>query len=258
MEDRIKEFLESGKLEEYVYGTIDSNDREEVESYINRFPEVQKEYIELQDQLESISKQQAIRAPIGMKSAILDSLPDKKANTTSSTKSFSLASYIAAASIIAGCLFAWNWKSMFDQLKVERDNYSVLATECDERDKKIQDQNQLIAFLNSEQTQRFEMQGNELAPDFKALIFVNSVFGKAILKAIDSPSIPADKCLQLWGDLDGEMIPIAVLDQNNIQDINLDINPAFTSLNLTIEKRTEDGKGQLHPDVSQLISSVLI
>lgn len=256
MEDRIKEFLASGKLEAYVYGTIDQKDQMEVENYINTYPQVKEEYQVLQDQLENISQQQAIKAPLGMKSKILDSLPNQNANTP--VKTISWSKYIAAASLIAAVLFGWNWKNALNQLNAEKGNYAVLASECEEREKQIEDQNTIIAFLNSEQTQRIEMNGNQLAPDFKALVYVNAVFGKAILKPIESPYLPENKCLQLWGDLNGEMVPIAVLDRMSTEDLDLEIKPGFTSLNLTIEEKTADGEGQLHPDVSKLISSIVI
>ena len=78
------------------------------------------------------------------------------------------------------------------------------------------------------------------------------------MKPIQSFDLPQGKCVQLWGDLDGEMIPIAVIDPIQDEEYDLAINPKFTSLNLTIEDKTADGKGQDHPDVSQLFASIVM
>lgn len=254
MEDKTKAFLASGKLEEYLYGILEENDQREVESFIKKYPEVKREYQILQDQLESISMQQAMKAPTGLKSQIMESLPDKK--TPSSNLSWS--SYIALAGIVASILLAWAWNQSQSDLKKATENYVQLASDCEQREKQMEAQSQQIAFFNSQQTQRFEMQGNRLAPDFKAIVFVNEAVGKTIITPTQKLSLPQNKCLQLWGDLDGKMIPIAVLNDIGTEAYDLDIDPNFTSLNLTIEDKTQDGKGQLHPDVSQLIASVLI
>jgi len=256
MEDKVKAFLASGRLEEYIYGTLGDKDQQVVQSYITKYPAVNKEYQALQAQLEKVSRQLSIKAPTGMKAQIMDSLPDKKVSMTSSKTSW--AKYAAILGLVTSLVLAWGWKTSNDQLKVEKENFATLAADCDERDKQLKDQRQRIAFLNSEQTQRFELKGNQLAPDFGAMVFVNEAFGKAIVTPYKEITLPSNKCLQLWGDLDGEMIPIAVFDDVSNKDYDLEINPQFTSLNLTIEEKTEDGNGQLHPDVSQLIASVLI
>ena len=256
MEDRIKQFLASGKLEEYVLGILDPKDQEEVLKYIKKYPEINAEYQTLQIQLEEVSIKQALKAPEGMKAQIMESLPDK--NFPISSTMAPLAKYATVFGLVASLLLAWAWKKSNNALQVEKANYATLAAACDEKDKAMHSQNDLIAFLNSAQTQRYDLLGNQLAPEFKAMVFVNEVYGKAILTPSNKLQLPKGKCLQLWGDMDGEMIPIAVLDELGDKDYDLQINPQFTSLNLTIEEKTEDGKGQLHPDVSQLIASVVI
>lgn len=256
MEDRVKQFLASGKLEEYVFGIIDPKDQAEVLRFIKKYPEVNKEYQVLQKQLEELSIRQSLKAPMGMKSQILESLPNKEIASASSNMHW--AKYAAILGLITSLLLAWAWKNSNDNLIIEKEKYAALASDCEERTQEAESQKALIAFLNSEQTQRFDLKGNQLAPDFSARVFVNEVFGKAILTPENSITLPQNKCLQLWGDLKGEMIPIAVLDNLSGDDFDLEINPNFTSLNLTIEEKTADGKGQLHPDVSQLIASVVI
>lgn len=256
MEDKVKAFLASGRLEEYIYGMLDDKGQQEVHNYIKKYPEVNEEYQLLQKQLEKVSRQMFVKAPVGMKSKIIDSLPDK--NATAITSKFSWVKYAAIFGLISSLLLAWGWKTTNDQLNDEKANYANLAADCDERDKRIKDQRKRIAFLNSEQTERYALKGNDLAPNYNAVVFVNEAFGRAIVTPNNKIELPTNKCLQLWGDLDGEMIPVAVFDGAGKDEYDLAINPKFTSLNLTIEEKTKDGKGQLHPDVSQLVASVLI
>jgi len=257
MEDKVKAFLASGKLEEYIYGGLGPNEQAEVEAYIQKYPEVLAEYELLQRQLEQTSIQQAMKPPIGMKSQILESLTDKP-QTANRSNIASWSTYLAVVAVIAAFLLGYAWKQSNDSLEQQKNNYAQLAEDCEKRKQMIQSQQQQIAFLSSEQTRRYDMQGNDLAPSFKAMVLVNEPFGKAILTPLQEVPLPAQKCLQLWGDLEGEMIPIAVLNDTKRTDYDLSINPNFTSLNITIEDKTADGKGQDHPDVSQLIASIII
>ena len=252
MEDKVKVFLASGKLEEYIYGSLDANAQEEVLQYIAKYPEVNKEYQTLQAQLEKISRHQAITPPMEMKDQILESLPDKSQSTSPWIK------YLSIATLAASFILAWGWINSASNLQIEKKKYETLASECEQRENQIETQRQQIAFLNSEQTQRFEIKGNQLAPEFNVMVFVNEALGKAIVTPLNELKLPNNKCLQLWGDLEGEMIPIAVINEVEINDIDVAINSKFTSLNFTIEEKTTDGKGQAHPDVSQLIANVII
>ena len=258
MEDKIKAFLASGKLEEYIYGSLDQKGEVEVEHYIQNYPDVKREYEVLQDQLEELSMKAARKAPLGMKSQILDSLPDKTVATEVTSSTPSWIKYLAFTGVAASLLFAFGWFNANQKWKSEQENFAKVMSDCEEREKQIERQQQQIAFLNSEQTYRYDLEGNTLAPDYKAMVFVNESIGKAIFSTLNEAQLPENKCLQLWGDLEGEMIPIAVLSDKESGQYDLNINPEFTSLNLTIEEVTEDGKGQDHPDVSQLIASVTI
>ena len=260
MEDKIRAFLASGMLEEYIYGSLDQKGQDEVERYIQNYPEVKREYEALQDQLEELSMKAAMKAPLGMKSQILDSLPEKAPTTVKSTSASNASwiKYLAFIGTAASLLLAFGWFNATEKLKSEKESFAKVVSDCEEREKQIERQQQQIAFLNSEQTYRYDLDGNTLAPDYKAMVFVNESIGKAIFSTVNEAQLPKNKCLQLWGDLEGEMIPIAVLSDKETGQYDLTINPNFTSLNLTIEEVTEDGKGQDHPDVSQLIASVTI
>jgi hypothetical protein len=256
MEDKVKAFLESGKLEAYIYGNLEPKAKEEVRQFINKYPAVKKEYDDLQDQLEKISRRQSKKAPDGLKSEILQSLTEKTPQVVA--KMSSLGKYLAITGLAASLLLAWGWFNSQTQIKKEIEKYETLVSECAEKQEQVESQRQQIAFLTSDKTQRVEMRGNQLAPKFNINFFINEEKEKLLLTPQKGIQLPNNKCLQLWGDLEGEMIPIAVLDDTGKGEYSLEINPDFASLNITIEERTKDGKGKLHPDVTQLISSISI
>ncbi|TYA91133.1 RNA polymerase subunit sigma-70, partial [Seonamhaeicola marinus] len=89
-------------LEKYLIGETTPANTEMVESYIERYPEVQNAYNTLQHNLEIIAKTNAVEAPKHILNNILDELDDTpviKLNSTSKYKKwykFSIAASIAA------------------------------------------------------------------------------------------------------------------------------------------------------------------
>jgi len=256
MDDKVKKFLESGLLELYVYGGLEASEEVEVRHMIDNYPEVNGEYQVLQQQLETTSLQQSKSAPTDLKAQILSSISEKE-QTKTITKSMSLYQWIAAATVLFGIACLGLFMKANKSLSEANETIAAVKSDCEKRQVKIQNQAELIAFLQSDQTSTYELKGNPNAPTYKAKAYVNLSASQMVLHTSNLEKLPEGKCLQLWGDLEGKMIPIAVLDQSYSTDI-LEINPNYESLNLTIEDVTANGNGQDHPDVTQLIANVLI
>jgi hypothetical protein len=58
MKDKLKQFLESGKLELYVLNLLDEQQSKEVEDMLNRYPELQFVYFEMKNALDNYADKQ--------------------------------------------------------------------------------------------------------------------------------------------------------------------------------------------------------
>ena len=70
MRERVQLFLEGDLLERYLMGTTSPIETQEAEHYIQRYPEVHKTYIQLQENLEEYASSYALPAPAGLKDEI--------------------------------------------------------------------------------------------------------------------------------------------------------------------------------------------
>ena len=67
-------YIESGILEQYALGQLDSNEREEVERMLSLFPEIREEYEKIQGALEMYAASQAIQPSPRLKEKIKESI----------------------------------------------------------------------------------------------------------------------------------------------------------------------------------------
>lgn len=255
MDDNVKIFLESGQLELFVHGMLDETDQVVVRKFISDNPEVKAEYVKLQDQLESTAISQSLSVPPRLKSEIISKIDEIEKGTTI-TKQLNMAKVMAIAASFLALMFAVTTWYTYEKNKKTENQYAILAESCNENAIIIDKQASLISFYESSGTKKLEFEGNQLDNEFKSIAYINTEMGKLQYLPGINPKISEKKCLQLWGDLNGEMIPIAVLE--NDKSGSFSINPRYTSLNITIENKTVDGKGQIHPDVSQLLASVTL
>ena len=70
-------FLKSDLLERYLTGLTNTQESLEVESYINKFPEVKEAYNILESKLELVAFANAEEAPTHLLGSILESLDEK-------------------------------------------------------------------------------------------------------------------------------------------------------------------------------------
>jgi len=120
--------------------------------------------------------------------------------------------------------------------------------------KTLDSQNKIYAFYKDTNTESAVLKGNEKLPKFEVVSRYNKSKSQLILDTNSRYSIGNDKMLCLWGDIDGEMILIAKINESTQGEI-IDFSSDMTSLNVTLEDLKEEID---HPDVSQLVASVSI
>jgi anti-sigma-K factor RskA len=97
------------------------------------------------------------------------------------------------------------------------------------------------------------LHGNDLAPNSRAVAYVNHENKMVVVNAQGLPELPNDKTYQMWSDVDGEMIDMGLL-QTNEELITLRYIDKAESLNITIEP----AGGNEHPTVEKLIAYVTL
>ncbi len=262
MTEDIKQFLASSLLEEYVLGSIDPARIPEVEDYILRSPAVKAAYEELQDNIALLAQKVATPPPFGTKENILREIDQTIAatNPTLTTATDYRNWGIFFLTIVGLALGAWavllsqeNKTLQKDKLRLEA-QYATLQNQCDTKKEIYAQQEAEWMILADAQTQKFVIDGNDKATSLKTVAYRNAARQSAYLRIISLPTLPKEKCLQLWGDVNGEMISLKILPKAAGQTIAIPYQPEATSLNITIEP----AGGSAHPTLANLIASVAI
>ncbi len=234
-----------------MLGVIDADKIPEVERYIQASPEVRALYEELQENIALLAKKLAIMPPDRTKERILSEIDELE---PTSTTTFTYQLWWAIAASLAALVFCvWSLlltkqrTSLQNDLNKLRNQYTTLKDRCNER----QEQWMLLA---DAQTERFLLKGNEKASQLETIAYWNEEQETSYLRILALPDLPPTQCLQLWADVDGEMVSLSIIPNEVGQLVDIPFKKEATSLNVTIEP----AGGSEHPTVADLVASVSI
>lgn len=260
----IREFLESGLLEEYLLGTTDEATSRRVEAYINQSEEVREAWMAMQESLEMMALSMDAKAPEGLKASVKEAI---KANPkpVSNKQSAKVASIrrmnrMVVAASVAAFLFATIAISQWTSIGKYKQEVATLTERVGELESELDNQNKQFAQLETEfsvvndpNTQKVIINGNDQARGFVMVAYWNKSEEASFMQIVNQPELPDNQCFQLWADVHGEMVNLGVIPEEEGM-IALDFKVDAESLNVTIEPEG----GSEHPTVARLVGSVSI
>lgn len=242
MEKKLLNFLQSGLIEKYVLGSTSANENLEVEHYISTYPEVEEEYIKLQDNLEIMSKANAVEAPKFILDSVLEEIKDKPVINLSTTKQktpwYSIAASIAAF-IFAGSallLFVHN-KALVKENQTVVDEIFDLRNDIKKNNDKLDEVMRQFMKLNNPETEKYVLRGNERAKDLKTVAYINSVDKTSMIDIVELPRLPKDQNYQIWAELQDRMVNLGILNPSNKKLQSIPYLEDALGLSITIEKK---------------------
>lgn len=252
-----EEFLESGLLEQHVLGLLSVGEATDVGDFIAKHPSLQQIYDDHQRAILQMAKEHSITPPTGARDAIIRRLHAEKRPSNASGDGNRVRTAAIGAAIVLGALTLYNANEARQtsyRLEAKSAAYTQLESDCAQKNKEYESISKTLAFYQNPDTKTTTLIGNALAPDFKMRAHHNGALQQIKIDLLNPLSLPKDKILCLWGDVDGEMILISKIDFSAPKDQIIAFAPAMSSLNVTIE---QDVDVIDHPDVSQLIASAL-
>jgi anti-sigma-K factor RskA len=252
-------FLQTGLLEQYVLGLTDEEETAVVKQYADTFPEVQSEIDQMREALDQYAKQYAVMPPEELKSRVMhgveqaDQQSDADAGAPGPARSGSnWMGAVFLAVLIGASLFLYRGKAAAERdLASLESQYMVFQAECERQKAALQQEQQVFATLTHEATVPVRLQATGLQVNAEAVAYLNGLEKVAYINAGLLPELPTGKTYQLWADVEGEMINMGVLQQQNkgLQAVSY-IDHA-ESLNITIEPEG----GSAKPTVEQLVAN---
>ncbi|QLG44295.1 anti-sigma factor [Costertonia aggregata] len=210
MKEKIRIFLDTDLLEKYLLGTTTTEETLRVERYIAMYPEVKKNYDELQENLETFAKMHAIKTPEGLRERILNKIKAEN-------KGKSIFFRYAIAASLAACLFAGTAFIFWDQNQNLQEENTIVTNKIKDLEQdwkqQLEDVRNQFIVLNNPGTKKYNVSGNKKAKELKAVAYINPIKKLSYINVSKLPNLPEDQCFQMWAEVNGEMINLGVIQE---------------------------------------------
>jgi len=222
-----KEYISSGKLEEYVLGLGSSESMQEVECMARVFPEVKVEILALQITLEKNIMETQVAPPPHLKKQILDTIDQLPNEVTTPSPAIPTGSapavkkgkwfsgLIALLLLLLATLSLLNFRKN-QQLTAELDNYKSeqleLNKNAEELNRMLEVRKHELRLLRDPGMAAITLTGTPLSPASLAKVYWGKTNQEVYLEVHQLPAPPSGKQYQLWGIVQGKPVDLGIFD----------------------------------------------
>jgi anti-sigma-K factor RskA len=197
----IKELIESGKLELYVYGLLSPEDTKEITVLAAKHKEINDEIVSIERSMLQLSSSFSPNIPSSTYDTIKNKLELNGGNTPSIPKS-NIASYlgwVASAILLSGSLLLYN----------SNKNCAATQNELSKENANLRDSIQLLQNQKAQSTNAYaivkdkkntiiKLAGQAASPTANASVYWSKNAKNVIVDASGLPTPPAGKVYQVW------------------------------------------------------------
>ena len=266
-----KDYISSGKLENYVFGSSSSSEILEVERMCAMYPEIRKEKLMMEEALRAYVDTLATRPPKEIKERIMQAIKLVSQESNERGASFKGASKMGRERSLAPILWAasialifgfginhyidsaqvksaeLNFENEQEKLILQKEKYANAVQELQDS---LQIERNYADFILHEATEQVLLAGTDNYPRAKVKVFYNDELNEFIVKRDDLPSKKSNSDFQLWAIADGTPVDLGVLDDElilsnrigiekinklNVQAFAITIEPKGGSVSPTLE-----------------------
>ncbi|MBR9921202.1 MAG: anti-sigma factor [Bacteroidetes bacterium] len=216
----IKQYIESGILEQYVLGDLSDKDRKEVESMAAKHPQIREEIDQIELALETFAMSAEVKPSKGVYEGIVQKInaggnttppPTLKGGGTGSLLA-GFFGFLALVGFALAAYFYYNWNMTTEAANVLQNQVVQIQSDCDTINQQNTDLQRQLNILRNTDNESFFMLGSDLAPEAIAAVYVNPQAKTSYLDILSLPEPPTDKQYQLWALVDGVPVDMGVFD----------------------------------------------
>lgn len=252
-----KTHIEPALLEQYVLGITTMEENRAIEVYLAQNPTIAKEIEDSQSALKDFAKEYAIKSPRKSRGKVLKSVKSTPQTKPAVSPKINMSWLTGIAAILAlgfglmTFLLFQRQTNLVNQISALENKVNQLENNNTQLVSQKEQINQQFALLKDVNTSHVHLKGSSLSPKALIVVYWNEIDKNAYLNVVDLPEIPTDKSLQLWADVEGEMINMGVLETGNDELIKVPYMQNVESLNITLEPKG----GSKTPNVAQLFAN---
>jgi len=252
-----KTHIERALLEQYILGLTTEEEGRQVEQYLAQNPILAREIRESQIMMKDFATEYVIESPKKLRRKVLKVVKETDVTTTMLSPKLTV-NWLTGITAIFAVGFGLMAFLLFQQQADLQNQIGFLEHKINQ----LENNNTQLINQKSQITQQFtvlkdintshvHLRGSSLSPEALIVVYWNEANQNAYLNVVDLPEIPADKSLQLWADVAGEMVNMGVLETNKETLLRVPYIPNAESLNITLEPKG----GSKTPNVSQLYAN---
>ena len=249
MQEKVKSIIESGDLEAYLLGELNSEESKKIAQYIQIYPEVRSAFELLEIQLESFSNTYKKNPPKSLMANV-----EKQIKHIQRFTRFSwLAVAVSIATLIGTAIFMIQENSRSEKQQRLVDTQIEKLTQS--FDSQLADLRNQFIVLNSPETKTVVIASQFGEQNFSLTAYINPQKRLSYLQIDSLPPIPAGKCYQLWIERNGSKQSIGILPELIKESLFI---PLPYKEKATAYLTIENSPGNLNPKAKNAIVNIPI
>jgi anti-sigma-K factor RskA len=243
----IKEYINSGVLDLYVFGSLSPEEKRDVERNASLYPEIKAELDNIESTMNAFARKHAVPPGSDLKSKIWNAIQESEEEQPAKVISFNsnFTKYLAAASIILfvisttfAVLFANKYKEASDEITALEKQNLQLAQQYANANTLYQKTSFHMNFVNDPHTMKVMMSGTPAHPGMEAKVYWNKETKQAMVAIDTLPMNPQGMQYELWAISDkGTPIAEGVFDAGTKDMLLMKQVDHATAFAVTLEKR---------------------
>ena len=258
----VRDYIESGILELYVFGTLSESETEEVAKMAEKHPEIQEEIISIEKAVISLSYSMAPYLSAANYDRIRESLIEKHAKVVEMKPKSNAMTYIGwAAAVLLMVGIGWQ----YTQLDSAKNQIASVETENDTLSKQLNlvklnqsETEGMLAVVRDQNNTVVALGGQAVSPESKAKVYWNQVSQTVYVDAAGLPEPPEGFVYQVWALKLDPLTPtsiglldnfkgndsrlFAVSNASEAEAFGITLEPAGGSISPTLEQLYTLGK----------------
>lgn len=256
----LKEKLHIGPalLEQYILGLTTDDESQQIEQFLAQNPSMAQDIEEGQKAIEAMAMEYALQPPAELRQRVMKAVkepPTPMPSIKPQIPSYSWITGVAAVFAIGLGLLTFVLYQQQVQMEAQIASLGREIQQLQQQNTQLVSQkntiNQQFTVLKDVNTAHVHLTGSQLSPKALIVVYWNETDEHALLNIVSLPDIPTDKSLQLWADVEGEMIDMGILENNNSQLISIPFIPNAEAFNLTLEPKG----GNTRPTVDKIFAN---
>ncbi|WP_066757084.1 anti-sigma factor [Crocinitomix algicola] len=238
----IKEYIASGIIADYVFGSVSKQEHQEVECMSKIYPEIKAEITLIQEAIENMAINAKEKPSPELKQRVMKAIratqqvkPNQNIIPLKTTPKKGSTKFYAAASILV--LIALGTYTFFlrqDFNKIEFQN-KLFVSKNDSLNRQLNQlqlennySNELISqldnslqFVTNVNTSRIQLSGTANYPDNQAEVYWNQSTSQTLFISKNLPELSINESYQLWVLIDGEPRDMGIIENNEAGDVSM-------------------------------------